>query len=779
MRDIAKNTSQLSHIFSNYPSSGNTASTVDLVGNVKLSDITKPPDNDLAVRPRKLRLDKTLTKYKLHKSLPVSPVSEERQFSDYVELKNRSEKDCSVRKSFSYFVDFKESADDGLKQICSDIEKFSEDFNRTYNQIEKHFEIEKPAKAFLEVPKAKHLLEEEEGNFSSDSLEEFSFLSACHKKVKSEMPPRRCMSNNEIYKYDTEDYFETEIPKSESFYLNQNIKSSQDSILSDENILDDGVRKSNYNSMESILSNDSDCKSAPLEVLFLGQKTPQRSPKHSTSCHDQFLNCSSSLLRSYDPNPHQGCNSPLEGTSYQLSPAKTFKTLKTIQTQTDFPTPEELVQKKSKASEDFQKKLLKFEESIAQTDLRRELKKNIAYFIDSGQKSQPSAKVDQENIPHHKAKESKKQTSQTSMSNVKMYIPSLESKNKQYKSKYCNILNNKLEPNIEIYETSNAKSDANRNVSIKTLKNFEKNINKKNHIQETSSLDRHLFTRSPIGNEKIVHKPPKAVRRHSSKTRKTKTSYEYIKKEDYFGKMKNNREKNQEEHVLEVSFKEKNSEKDLESCNSRSTANVNFFSELYDSLDKTSMNPKMDYDSLELNLNLPKGGDDRIYDSLEPDTKNMWVESISKTTDMAASNLENTFPRRSPDDKIQFALENIKILNEIQRKVHKINSLVEVFKKNMSRGKVHALSSMYESFKTSQSYYNDLTSLQATPIKFRRRNLSLPAFVERRLNHEPKVVNVEKNGKVSEATERKEKASESTERKEKASEAVEDRREGD
>lgn len=45
---------------------------------------------------------------------------------------------------------------------------------------------------------------------------------------------------------------------------------------------------------------------------------------------------------------------------------------------------------------------------------------------------------------------------------------------------------------------------------------------------------------------------------------------------------------------------------------------------------------------------------------------------------------------------------------------------------------------MYESMTTSQSYYNDLTKLQATPLKFRRRNLSLPSFVERRLNFETK-----------------------------------------
>ncbi|KAL3285447.1 hypothetical protein HHI36_024171 [Cryptolaemus montrouzieri] len=164
----------------------------------------------------------------------------------------------------------------------------------------------------------------------------------------------------------------------------------------------------------------------------------------------------------------------------------------------------------------------------------------------------------------------------------------------------------------------------------------------------------------------------------------------------------------------------------------------------------------MDHDSLEINLNIPKENEERMFDSLEIDSKNIWVrefETIAKSSDMAVSKLENIFPRQSPDDKIQFALENIKILNEIQRKILKINNLVDVFKENMTRGKVHALSSMCESFQSSQSYYNDLTNLQATPIKFRRRNLSLRTFVKRRLNYEPKILNVEKERDVIERKE--------------------------
>ncbi|RZC39841.1 hypothetical protein BDFB_009566, partial [Asbolus verrucosus] len=645
--------------------------------------------------PRKLKLDRTLAKYKLHKSLPVSPVSEERRFADFVQERANAARDG--RKSFSYFIDLGERCDtsEGFRQICSDIEKFSEDFNRKYEQIGRSFESRDGFK------QPKHEPQEEEGNFSSDSLEEYSFRSVGNKKSNNSVPPRRCVSSNELCKYQDDDLCADEIPKSESFYLNPNIRSSQDSILSDDNLLEydpsQGQMKSYCNSMESVLSNDSDCKSAPLEALFAPQKkllAPKPAVGHSQSLPKN--------LGSAPPSPRRA-------------------QMKTSQTQTDFATPQELVAKKSNASAEFQEKLLRFETNIA----RNELKKPVAFFVET------------KNVRNRETEEEKKKPVLT-MKNIKteMYIPSLETKNKQYKSKFCNVLNNKPEFNIEIFESGH------KGYSSATLK-FEKNTNKQ--VQETSSLDRHLFTKSLLSSEKICHKPPKAVRRHSSKTRKTKTSYEYIKKEDYYN-IKSNKKKDAlnnrnvtDENTIELSYKEKNVEKDLETSNNGHSPNNNILNELYDSLDKSSMfSPKIDNDSLELNLNV-ENNDQKIYDSL--DSVNLWSENCT-------AKFDNKKRTNSDYDGIQFALENIKILHEIQRKIHKINSLVDIFKKNMCGGKVRALSSMYESMTSSQSYYNDLTKLQATPIKFRRRNLSLPSFVERRLNYDPKgkVKNVNKDG---------------------------------
>ncbi|XP_030764315.1 uncharacterized protein LOC115888674 [Sitophilus oryzae] len=805
MSDIEKNTTQLSQILNlsrdndktcskSRPLSLSGLNTVNFDAESisfreSLEKATKSPERSLEslVRPRKLKLDKTLTKYKMHKSLPVSPVSEERQFADFVDQQKCS--DLQQRQSFSYFLDLDpKSTDEGFRQVCSDIEKFSVDFNKKYDQIEKNFPV-KSAKNEENNP------EDEDGNFSSDSLEDYNFFSYSIKKGKKNVPPRRCVSNNEIYRYQ-EEYIE-EIPKSESFYLNQNysIQGSQESILSDENNLDyndfyRGEAKSYCNSLESVISNDSDCKSALLEILFEDKRKELISEGNCKMPHSQSLpkniSCkydtelSSSLPKNFIEH-HYTASQPIQASSGKKSKGG----LKTCQTQTDFETPQQIVAKKAgRGSEDFQKKLLKFESTIAQSTH----KKPVAFFVETNtSRGKSNTKLSKENVPINLPKNSQK----TKHENSEMYIPTLASKNKQYKSKFCNVLNNKPDQNLDMFEErANGKNNGN-NFTLSTI-NFERNGNR-NNIQETSSLDRHLFAKGLLNaNEKITHKPPKAVRRHSSKNRKSKTTYEYIRKEDFFknntnvkgeqnlstdeikgsASVLNNRTKDlviTGENTIELRFKEKNIECDVEAGSCRSRNNVlnvkiaegvskfdkksehqnNILTELYDSLDKKSPPSKMDLDSLDINLNTTNNSDTEstknFFGSLE---LNVWGKSscVSKN---AALHLENVLMKQStnekpekkvsPQDKIATALQNIKILNEIQRKIHQINTLIDIYRKNVSKSKVKALSSMYESFlTTSQSYYNDLTKLQATPLKYRRRNLSLPSFVERRLNSDSK-----------------------------------------
>ncbi|XP_065167966.1 uncharacterized protein [Atheta coriaria] len=491
----------------------------------KLSDIlSKSPEKheqNLAawIEPRRLQLDKTLNK--LYKSLPVSPVSEEKfDFEFNLEdepqsssLKKHSVNKKKTRKSFSYFLDIdnehevkSQSNDDNFRQICDDIEKFSQDFSRNYQAIEDIFNSgssHRPKELFVNSGSGFQTLENskaktsewissqfgetvnddpENGNFSSDSLEDCSFNSMrpCRKKHKKPQPPRRCVSNNELYNLTQNDdekidekYLNVTMSKSYSqgqqgqgFYLNQSAYNSQESILSSEDNLLDRRTRSFCNSMESILSNESDCKSAPLECLFRDYDSMRRS---------------------------KSCNYTLE-VPVLASPTKCSKT---VQTQTDFETPEEVVVKKSKSTE-FQQRLLRFEQ-----------KKPVAYFLETN-------------------KESKK-----------MEIPSMQFKNAQYKSKYCNVLNNKPECNEKqlmgnpqfALTTQNLPSSNNGNNNLNT----NLSLKNKNKFQETASLDRHLLSKGLLeSSEKICHKPPKAVRRHSSKTRRrssaTRTTYEYVKK---------------------------------------------------------------------------------------------------------------------------------------------------------------------------------------------------------------------------------------------------------
>ena len=778
------------------------------ISGFKLSDmLNKSPEKsqkDLAamIRPRKLKLDKTLTKYKMHKSLPVSPVNEERMLSDFVEdiAANNSN---DMRKSFSYFIDFHKEidTDTGLKQICDDIEKFSKDFNKSYADIEHIFDeahlnkkyevLQNEFKKIQLIEKNDKNEDDDETNFSSDSLEECSFTSTRNKKLKHEVPPRRCVSNNEIYKYQSEDIdyskfyhaYDCNVIKSSSFYLNQSNKNSQESVLSEDNLDYDLQRSRSYcNSLESVLSNESDCKSAPLEILFSSQRRCETDAEHTKSLPKktsrESYDCKNNVSKNYEEfsqlklysNLYLNPYSTVSGSDLRRSQTFTGienrpqkNNLRTSQTQTEmnFRTPEEIVATKSNLSTDFQQKLLKFETCIAQNNLKTSVqttkqsnKKGIAFFVKADQSVKPPEVTMKKNSSASENIESvaAKNYNVKTMKEGVMYIPTLESKNKQYKSKFCNVLNNKPEFNIEIYENGNK----NKKTFALTNLNFE-GTNRNRHIQETSSLDRHLLSKGLIDGQKICHKPPKAVRRHSSKTRKNRT-YEYIRKDNFFDDVRrynvhlkkellnNCSDENvapSPEKTIEIHYKEKNMEKECEN-------GANLFTELYDSLDKTILNTKMEYDSLEINMNNEEK-DFKMLDSLEvvdvknwskdhqSDEHNVWKNE--NTVDKLKShncelNLLNRTGNPPAMDRIHLALENIKILHEIQKKIHKINNLVEIFTRNQSVGKVKALSSMYESLTNSKSYHNNISKTQLHNVKYRKRNLSLPNFVERRLNKE-------------------------------------------
>lgn len=690
-------------------------------------------------RPRRLKIEKS--KFKLHKSLPVSPVSEECRFSDFAQPEQEP------RKSFSYFIDLEnQSTEEGLRQVCSDIEKFSQEHNYDIYDVKKEDD-------------------DEEANFSSDSLEDCSFNSIRNIKKKYSMP-RRCYSNNEIYNHDNFDdslIIVDQIPKSKtSFYLNQSNRNSQDSILSDD--YNDYRTKSYCNSLESVLSDESECRSAPLEVLFAPHRhkkpvSAQGSPYHqpSTSRATESELHSGSLPNEYfdknyisyfttSPKRSIPLVTPINTEKIDLSRSKSLgndmkENIENIENQ----NPVTRI-KKSNTSYDFQQKLLKFETGAINEDnkpLRENTKKSIAYFIETPiEEKKKSVAYFVENA--------KKKFEKTNMD-----IPSLKTKNIQYKSRYCNVLNNKPEIKPETLFKDGPAISISQNNPVIFLKETKKsntlestkhnNGNMERHL-ETTSLDRHLLSKSLWDAEKVVHKPPKAVRRNSSKTynrnrskklQNNLVSDKNLKTPVNFDRNVVKKDNSSDsdiqdsiENVIEVNYKEKNKEIDCESSSKTILADI------YDSLDKLIIDTKIEQDSLEnINEKLPDDFWGKSKSVLEAEQKNVWkkyddFDKINTEKSQNTTKLLNLSP--SDLDKIQHSIENIKLLHEIQQKIHKINLLVDTFKENITKGKVKVLSKMYETLSRSQIGLNNITDFSA-PIR-KKRNLSVPNFVERNLS---------------------------------------------
>lgn len=289
-----------------------------LMVQVDVPTILPPPD----------KLKKHPGILKNYKSCPVSPVHEELDWTAVHDRANQVKFYESKPKRHTLYSD---DAQTILDMIQSDTERMIAEITSKYGDLDEfqpiaEKEIEKsivksvPVDHKCTAKKEKHehdFLSEEDGNFSSDSLEDCSLDLECdrnekvmymkrkkgsckkHAKKHNVAQPKRSVSEYFIY----EDYFthvditrkvslsdilkedpnerhkdmkflETQRHSSASFFLgNYPNRKSQESLLSDEYA---GGALSFCNSMESILSDESECKSAPLEALFergkLGQK---------------------------------------------------------------------------------------------------------------------------------------------------------------------------------------------------------------------------------------------------------------------------------------------------------------------------------------------------------------------------------------------------------------------------------------------------------------------------------------------------------------------------
>lgn len=74
-----------------------------------------------------------------------------------------------------------------------------------------------------------------------------------------------------------------------------------------------------------------------------------------------------------------------------------------------------------------------------------------------------------------------------------MFIPSLAQKNRQYKSRFCNVLNNKPDQNLEIFEErAHGNKNNGNNFTLSTI-NFEKNTNRNNVQVDMHILMNHVY----------------------------------------------------------------------------------------------------------------------------------------------------------------------------------------------------------------------------------------------------------------------------------------------
>lgn len=291
---------------------------------VDVPTIVPPPD--------KLRKHPGILKN--YKSCPVSPVHEELDWTAVQDRANPITFCDSKPKRHTLYSDDAQTILDMIQsdtermiaEITSkygDLNEFVQPLNSAEKDTEKAVVKHDPTNHKFTAKKEKHehdFLSDEDGNFSSDSLEDCSLDLECdrnerimymkkkkgackkHAKKHDAKPPKRSVSEYFIY----EDYFtqvditrkvslsdilkeesneknkeqkflETQRHSSASFFLGHYpTRKSQESILSDDYDGAGGGAISFCNSMESILSDESECKSAPLEALFergrLGQK---------------------------------------------------------------------------------------------------------------------------------------------------------------------------------------------------------------------------------------------------------------------------------------------------------------------------------------------------------------------------------------------------------------------------------------------------------------------------------------------------------------------------
>ncbi|XP_031618833.1 uncharacterized protein LOC116337970 isoform X3 [Contarinia nasturtii] len=281
---------------------------------------------------------------KNYKSCPVSPVHEEIDWTTIdgthqSNANNMNSKDADHKRHSMYSDDAKTILD----MIHADTEKMIAEITKKYGDLD----VDKPLPNVDNATTCTSnrnsgdkdaMQEDEDGSFSSDSLEDCSldldYGGKCQTKTRKSICRKKHRKNENISMMPTRsvsDYFIYD-----EFYLNQNRNVSLSDILNDDNdkqkpnyallntqrhssasfflaperksqeslISDDmsGCGVSYCNSMESILSDESECKSAPLEVLFT--KTKRELLYRTSNAYDTRFETQVTTSKSYGSSPN-------------------------------------------------------------------------------------------------------------------------------------------------------------------------------------------------------------------------------------------------------------------------------------------------------------------------------------------------------------------------------------------------------------------------------------------------------------------------------------------
>lgn len=268
--------------------------------------------------------------FKNYKSCPVSPVSEECKWSDKAIKQNQKQGTTQTKKrnSLSFFVGFDNKIKDNGKSIVdtikSDTEKMIAEITKKYGDLD---DYQPTLQNDLDLEPTREVDERDDGNFSSDSLEDCSLSQdascknklyskkVCKKHSKAKSMPR-AVSNYEIYDTDkpTVPVKPAYIGGQKSSTLPRNMPSNLDDIIDEDYNMNPHynmyrcqsvlTKRCITRSNESVLSDNSNCSSVSNEIfLKYGNEIAFQQAKFDSRYNlNDSQNCSFENLNEPDEN---------------------------------------------------------------------------------------------------------------------------------------------------------------------------------------------------------------------------------------------------------------------------------------------------------------------------------------------------------------------------------------------------------------------------------------------------------------------------------------------